>query len=358
MKKNELVNRIVYVVEDINVPQFRYRVKNIIDVFNNNDAWEVEYFCKSDLTKLELKNVRVLIILRQTAKDRIILKLIKKAKGLGVKVLFDLDDLVFDYRDLRLIAESVHEKNELYWLGYIWGVRRIAKKVDGFICTNKFLADKLKRSFNKPVKVIRNSLNTEQIELSKKLIKEKCSKAGKSFVIGYFSGSSTHVNDFKMIELELVKFLNMHEDVKLEIVGYMKLSSRIKSLIGKGKVEVIKPVGYLELLRLVSNVDVNIVPLVINGFTNCKSELKYFEAGIVETTTIASPIYSFKKAIHDEENGFLAKSGGWFGKLEYLYKNPEINHKTAIEARKDALKNYYGNEFLKEVEEAYEYFTR
>ena len=105
-----------------------------------------------------------------------------------------------------------------------------------------------------------------------------------------------------------------------------------------------------------SEVDVNIAPLVINDFTNCKSELKFFEAAVVETTTIASPTYAFKNAITDGKNGFLAKPGEWYEKINCLYLYPEINKKLAKDARKYVLENYYGKKFLKEVEEAYEFF--
>lgn len=357
MKKTEVMSRIVYVVEDTNAPQFRYRVKNIIEALENNKKWKIEYCLKSDLGKLKLEDVKILIIVRQTAKDGVVLRLIKKAKGLNITVLFDLDDLVFDYRDLRVLIRSVCEKNILYWLGYICGIRRIAKKVNGFICTNESLAEKLKRSFGKPVGVIRNSLDREQVELSREITKQKTTKK-KTFTIGFFSGSPTHEKDFRVVEPGLMRFLSEHEDTKLIVVGYMKLSDQMNQLIDGRRVEVKKPVNYLELLKLVSEVEVNIAPLVINDFTNCKSELKYFEAAVVETTTIASPTYAFKKAIKDGENGFLAKPGEWYSKLEYLYKHPEENRKIALAAKEYALKHYYGEEFLKEVEAAYDYFAK
>ena len=78
----------------------------------------------------------------------------------------------------------------------------------------------------------------------------------------------------------------------------------------------------------------------------------------METTTIASPTYVFKKAIKDGENGFLAKPGGWYDKLKYLYRHPEDNRIIALAAKEYALKHYYGEEFLKEVEAAYDYFAK
>ena len=95
-----------------------------------------------------------------------------------------------------------------------------------------------------------------------------------------------------------------------------------------------------------------------NDFTNCKSELKFFEAGLVETTTIASPTCTFKKAIIDGENGFLAEADEWYDKLEYLHNHPKKNKEIAEAAREYALKHYTGKEFLKEVEGAYDYFAK
>ena len=114
---------------------------------------------------------------------------------------------------------------------------------------------------------------------------------------------------------------------------------------------------FRKLQRLMAEVDVNIAPLLINDFTNCKSELKFFEAAAVETTTIASPTYTFLEAISDGKNGFLAKPGEWFSKLEYLYNNPSENRKIAKNAHKYALENYHGEKFLKQVEDAYNSIT-
>lgn len=350
-------NEILYVVENDESIQYRYRVLNIAKILSSGGRWKIKKCRINDTYKVA---PRIVVLTRQTAKNRRVLDRITDWRLEGKKVLFDLDDLVFDYKDLGLVTRTVQEKGWLYWLGYIWGIRRIAKRVDGFTCTNEFLAKKLRRSFGKPVKVIRNSLNKEQIEISEQAIKKKKVRKNTNdeFVIGYFSGSPTHTRDFALVEPELIRFLKEYENVKLVVVGYMKFSKQMRELVDAGRVRTTGVVDYLELQKKMAEVDVNIAPLVINDFTNCKSELKFFEAAAVETTTIASPNYSFKKAITDGKNGFLAKPGEWYQKLEYLYNHPEENRKIALEAKKYALKHYYGEEFLKEVEEAYDYFAK
>lgn len=357
MGQSRVCKNVVYVAEDFGSAQFRYRVKNVIEALEKSERWRGRYFLKSEASKIDFDEVNVLVILRQMAKDGVVLNLMKRAQECGVKVLFDLDDLVFDYKDLGLVWRSVGEKSWLYWAGYFWGVRRIAKKVDGFLCTNEFLAGKLKRSFGKPVKVIPNSLNRAQVEVSDKCVADG-GKKHDGFIVGYFSGSPTHAKDFAVVESELICFLKEHNDAKLLVVGYMKFSPEMKEMIRVGKVEVHELVDYLELQELMAGVDVNIAPLLVNDFTNCKSELKFFEAAVVETTTIASPTYTFKKAITDGENGYLAQPGEWYDKLEYLYKHPKKNKEIAKRAREYALRHYYGKEFLEEVEKAYDYFAK
>ena len=350
------MKRVLYLAEDKKSAQFRYRVKNVAEVLGKtNTKWDMEWMLKDDLTKLDLERFDLVVILRQTDKDGQIGQFIDLAHKVGKKVLFDLDDLIFDYRDLPLLMRSTNSRNIFYWVGYFWGIRRIARKVDGFLCTNDFLGKKLKRSFRKPYKVIPNSLNREQVEVSEKYLKEK---KHEGFVVGYFSGSPTHVKDFQMVEPELVRFLNKYEGSLLRVVGYMEPSGQMQELVARGRVNFLDLVDYLKLQKLIAEVDVNIAPLVVNDFTNCKSELKFFEAAAVETTTIASPNYSFKKAIKDGENGFLAKSGEWFEKLEYLYEHTEENEKISKRARKYAMEHYYGKEFLRKVEAAYDYFAK
>ncbi len=361
------MKKILYVVEDRCSAQFRYRVKNVIECLDDSKKWSAEWVTCEKIDNIAVESYEFFVILRQTAKDDVLLNFIDKVHRAGKKVFYDLDDLIFDYRDLPLLMSSTNSKNVFYWIGYFWGIRRIAKKVDGFIVTNDFLAKKIRRSFDKSVRVIRNSLNDEQIRVSNKWIEKKKDKnelekvvdnKSRQFKIGYFSGSPTHVKDFRLIEAELARFLQLHEDAVMKVVGYMEFSGEMKKMIEGGRVEVIGVVDYLRLQGLISKVDVNIAPLEINDFTNCKSELKFFEAAAVETVTIASPTYTFKKAIDNGENGFLAKPGEWYDKLEFLYDNPEERQKIAKAARVYALEHYHGKKFLKEVEMSYDSFAK
>ncbi len=87
------------------------------------------------------------------------------------------------------------------------------------------------------------------------------------------------------------------------------------------------------------NIDVSIVPLVVNDFNNCKSPLKIAEAQAKRCSIIVSnnPIYT--KYIKHEVNGFIAKDSRDFFKItKRLINEPNLVTDTAnklIEDTKD-----------------------
>ena len=60
--------------------------------------------------------------------------------------------------------------------------------------------------------------------------------------------------------------------------------------------------------------DINLAPLEVgNSFCEAKSELKFFDAALVDVPTVASPTGPFRRAIDRGRTGFLATSGDdWY----------------------------------------------
>ena len=218
----------------------------------------------------------------------------------------------------------------------------VSYAADGFLTTNDYLGKILSQTHdNKPHFVIPNSLNNEQLEYSEFLTQKKHNQAPHpDFVLGYFSGSATHATDLNVIYPEIIQLLEDFPDIKLRIVGYMDLPASANKFIEKQQIEFYPVVDFLELQRLISEVDINLAPLADNVFTNCKSELKFFESAIVETPTIASPTFAFANAIKSGENGFLCRPGEWYDKIVELYRDRTLSDRIATAAKKYALENY------------------
>ena len=113
-----------------------------------------------------------------------------------------------------------------------------------------------------------------------------------------------------------------------------------RKLIRAGKIELYPVVDFLELQRLISEVDINLAPLNDNTFTNCKSELKFFEAAIVDTPTIASPTFAFAHSIQNQTTGYLCRPGEWTPQIEAIYHDRQSVTALVECARRHCLEIY------------------
>ena len=97
-----------------------------------------------------------------------------------------------------------------------------------------------------------------------------------------------------------------------------------------------------EHFRNISNVDINIIPLLKGDpFREGKSELKFFEAGILSVPSVAVDNGTYREAIDDGADGFLAGSEDeWFEKIEKLINNEELRRNMGKEAREKSMREY------------------
>ena len=188
---------------------------------------------------------------------------------------------------------------------------------DRAIATNPFLAGKMESCAGHiRSQVIPNFLHDEQQAVSAELYEAKRHSGFRSdgtITVGYFSGSPTHNRDFAVAAPALARLMEEDPRIKLRVVGFFGVKSELEKY--GSRVEFYPLQDPINLQRLIAEVEINISPLQNNLFTNCKSELKYFEAAITGTITVATPTYSFSRAIVDGENGFLANAYDWEDKL-------------------------------------------
>ncbi len=88
--------------------------------------------------------------------------------------------------------------------------------------------------------------------------------------------------------------------------------------------------------------DINLAPLEVgNPFCEAKSELKFFEAALVEVCTVASPTGPMRRAIRDGETGRLADTPAeWDAALRTLIDDPALRRRMAHAAYLDVLARF------------------
>lgn len=336
----------IYVYEKSDTSTFRYRVYNICQALEYSEHWEGSYFFEEELQLLEnfLHHIHIVIFVR-TPWSFPIDTFFHKVTKQGIPTIFDVDDLVFNIEKIPLIMNTLGSDIALpsysYWFSYVSRLWMMGKMCDALTSTNEILAEQLHKTFNKPSCVINNFLNNEQIEISEKIYNQKLNRdiTNPNFTIGYFSGSLSHKHDFHRIAIEIRDLLIKYPNMRLEVVGYMEISKVLLDLVQKKQILQTPFVDFKILQKKIGAVDVNIVPLFNNEFTNCKSDLKFFEASIVGTITCATPTSVFSNSIQHAETGFLCQEGDWYATVESIFKK-DYSSSLITKARDHCLKKY------------------
>lgn len=318
------VHRVVYFYESPDSSTFRYRVYNMIEALDGaaeRIRVSATYFTRSELPVLErlVTNADTLVICRSRYTARLD-GLVSQARASGCRVLFDTDDLVFDTRYVPLLLET-HDRDpdeKLWdeWFAYVARIGNMLRLCDGAITTNRFLADRIAEFAPMPTWVVPNFLNDAQLRVSEAVRRARRTPPAVDAVtsLGYFSGTPTHNRDFEMISGALARLMTRHPELRLRIAGFLEIGPELRAL--DDRVEILPLVDLLELQRVIGSTDLNLVPLQSNIFTDSKSELKYFEAAVVNTPTLASPTYAYRSAITDSRNGFLVDACDWQDRIE------------------------------------------
>jgi glycosyltransferase involved in cell wall biosynthesis len=338
--------RVAYFYEEPNNSTFRYRVYNMAQVLNEPDAGDVSasYFFLSDGDRFdEIADAADLLVICRSRYCHQVNGLITKFRARGKRVLFDVDDLVVDTDYAHLVVATlgldVTQKGVWDdWFAMIARMNQTLRLCDGAITTNDFLARKIADCSGLPVAVVPNFMNKEQLDLAEKVFaaKERARFSGNGKItLGYFSGSPSHRLDYAIVEPALADVLAERPDVEVMVVGYIDHGPVMREFGHRISRQPFH--DYVNLQRLLGTVEFNLMPLQSNAFTDCKSELKYFEAASVGTLSIASPSYTYSRAIREGETGYLSKAHEWTEAILGAIDNSEAYASMATQARNDAL---------------------
>ena len=322
-------------VENI-IPQCtRYRVLNKAEQLRKN-GFAVKVVNASEFQVSQAQYASHIIIYRASWSIQLQL-LCDLAKSENKPVYFDIDDLVFDtvYTDQLSYTQGLSEKEKG---NYDAGVRNYGKMLaacDGAITSTNQLKEELLK-YQDTVLLNRNLASSELMEVSSCFIKDY-NQQSQQVKMGYFSGSISHNENFELIKPALKKLLKAYPFIELHIVGHLDIPTDMK--VYEQQIIVHDYVDWKILPQLISQVDINLAPLVDSIFNRAKSEIKWLEAAMVKVPTIASDIGAFADMVIDGQTGLLAKEDEWKEKLDSLIFSAELRQKLAENAYHFVLEN-------------------
>lgn len=279
-------------------------------------------------------------VFHRTLFSRNVEKLLARAKTLGKEIIFETDDLVYDPMFLQHM-DYFNQMNVFERKLYENGVGgEILSDPYVKVCTTSttYLAEKL-REKKKQVFVVRNCLSQEDITNAETIMMRK-TKRDMFVRLAYFSGTPSHNKDFATITDALLAVMERYPQTKLVLAGPLDADDRLNTV--KDRIERVLFSPRRDHFGNIATVDINLAPLEIgNPFCEAKSELKWFEAGLLAIPTVASGTQTFREAITDGVDGFVASTTAeWIEKISRLVEDTTFRQMMGKNARETVLKKY------------------
>lgn len=258
----------------------------------------------------------------------------EKTRNSGIKLFFDVDDLVYDYKKISYLDFLKTEEYKDFD-GYCSNIGKCMELCDVLTTSTKTLANEMKKNFpDKKVVICRNVACFEMQLLSEIAIENDKKEATDKVVLGYFSGSHTHNKDWQLIEDSIIRVMEDNSNVELLLVGALQVSTRILSM--GSRINQIPFVDWRLLPKLLRGIDINLMPLENELFHQCKSENKWMEAGLVGIPTIASFNTELENVMEDGVNVIFCKTQeDWYQNISTLVNNEQLRKTIGYNALKE-----------------------
>jgi hypothetical protein len=266
-----------------------------------------------------------------------VLESIRRVRARGIPVVFDVDDLIFDpdVADEIPALTILPPAEAALWMQGVHRYRTTLEACDAFVGSTPALCRHASAVTGLPAERFANGVGVLLGQVSDAAYRR--SRTAGPLRVGYFSGTDTHDHDWKYVEPAVIEALAAHPDAELWLGGFVPPSEELDRLGARVRRLPILP--WFQLPGLLRDLDVNLAPLRPGSrFNDAKSAIKFLEAALVATPTVASPTEPFREAIDDGRNGLLvADPSEWTAAISSLLSDSVLRSTLGARARRDAL---------------------
>jgi glycosyltransferase involved in cell wall biosynthesis len=274
-----------------------------------------------------------------------ILRAILHANSMDLPTFYEIDDLIFDAKHYPDPYDSFEGQiSATEYAGLQFGVplfRYAMAMCKGSIASTPALAERMKAITATPSGiVIRNGLderNDPAIVMGANPVRRTDGRVR----IFYGSGTKAHNADFnRLLGPALLDLMRRYPHVDLVIAGHLKVMAEIAVMEDRILFYPFTPdiIAYWSIL---AGCDINLAVLEKGIVADCKSEIKWLEAAILQIPSVVSGTKTYREILNDGEDGFIADTPEqWRAILERLIGNPELRAAVGARARAKALTNY------------------
>jgi glycosyltransferase involved in cell wall biosynthesis len=277
-----------------------------------------------------------LVVYRVPATTQV-LELVATTRQRGVPVFFDVDDLVFDpdlTAEIPALTILPQQQADL-WMEGVRRYRTTMEACDVYIGSTEALCRHAEAVVGLPAERFGNGVGIRLGRLADGALSRPLSPG--RLRVGYLSGTDTHDQDWHHVEPAVVRLLESRPDTELWLVGLVRPSGALDRF--QGRVRRLPFQAWSALPTILRDLDVNLAPLRPESrFNDAKSAIKWLEAALSATPTVASPSQPFREVIDHGQNGMLAATEeDWTSTLQQLVDDGELRQRLGRRARRDAL---------------------
>lgn len=244
-----------------------------------------------------------------------VLKLLNRARALGLPTIFEIDDLILDpdlFPEARENYGAGIDDNqyaELKVLPYLYAA--VARNCDFGIASTAALSSSLGglvrsgRSFVMP-----NGIDSKHLSAMRSLVPVPERRGDGVVRIIVSSATKSHKDHVAQV------FLPQAIQISQAFPGkvHFSLCGEFGELYAGLDEVARRSIGHIELgwdyvtyLSTLSTFDINVVPLENSAFTDCKSEIKWLESGLLAIPSVTASTDAYKRCIEDGVTGLLVR---------------------------------------------------
>jgi glycosyltransferase involved in cell wall biosynthesis len=292
------------------------------------------------------------VVLWRVANSPAAAAVIEMARQGSARILFDVDDLIFrpEIANVKVI-DGIRSQNlsESHTAELYTRFREVLDQADACFCSTVELADQI-RAIGKVGYVLPNGFDHDSFASGRHAMRQwRATRQDNLIRIGYASGTLTHQRDFAVAAESLARILAKHDNCRLVLFRRPESGDTLLNVDEFScfrrvtrQIEWRDMVSLADLPYELARFDINLVPLEVgNVYCEAKSELKFFEAALVNVCTVASPTGPMHRTIRHDETGLLATSPeDWYTMVSRLIDEPDTRRRLAQAAFLDVIGRY------------------
>lgn len=343
--------RTVAIVADMVLAQCRfYRVEQKIEHLRVAGVSAIVFDHADGLANFAgtLPFVEAVIFYRVPALPPVV-RAIEATRRAGLPSFYEIDDLIFDEQYYPDSFKSYGGQiSEDVYAGLLTGTglfRTAMSLCDYALASTPQLADRMRpHVISGQAFLHRNAMSRQHVRASQQPLPTKGDKLAFDKVtrIFYGTGTKAHNEDFEsIIAPALDRLIRAHRGcVQVVIMGYLTLPSFLTR--HADAITVIEPNWDVNIYwTTLVQMDVNLAVLKSGAIADCKSEIKWMEAGMLGIPSVVSPTATYQQVIEDGVDGLFAETpDDWFRALDILVRDPALRREIGKAAHRKVALNY------------------